>query len=195
MIETSSSIKSRGFTLLELLASLAIIATLVSLVVVYLGDVKKKAGIAGCMANLRTIHVGLTAQHQDTHRWPEVPDSVRGNDDSYSNFWRVTLKPYGVAEKSWRCPTSAQTVKRTPEQDKIDIDYSPAEFGDVIQGQGQSGLVQTEFGPFEFPKQPWVVESGDFHGDGNLLITTSGETISLNEFYRRQTGRNPPWGK
>ncbi len=170
-----------AFTLVELLISIVIVGVLLSLILFSFDGVRARVEVANCMANLRSISIALSAQLADTKRWPQVPEGI--DEAGYARFWRQTLAPYGVDSKVWRCPTAKRTVQRTGEEELVEIDYTPAEFDEM------------ESTPFKYQNQPWVVEAGDFHGDGNLLITTSGETISFNEFYRRQTGSKPPWAK
>lgn len=172
----------RGLTLAELLAALGIIAVLATIVLFSLDGFRARIESAKCLSNLRNIYVGLSALMADKKVWPQIPEDM-DESDAQALFWRRTLAPYGVDAGVWRCPTAARMISRSPEAEAVDIDYTPAEFDEL------------ESTPFKHPNQPWVVEAGDFHGDGNLLILTSGEALSFNEFYRRQTGNKPPWAR
>ena len=173
--------KINAFTIIELLVSLAILAIVTTLGLSFFQGAQQRTEMVKCMGNVKNIHVALSAQMQDTKRWPQVPENL--DETGYQRFWRTTLAPYGADSKVWRCPSSGRFVQRTPEEEELDIDYAPAEFDD------------TEFAPFENTKQPWVVESGDFHGEGNVLITAGGTVVPFNKFYSDQTGQKPPWAK
>ncbi len=168
-----------GVTLVEVLVAVVILAVVITMSTFYFAGLETRGEVVKCMSNLKSLHVALNAQFQDTQRWPQVPENL--DDDGYALFWRRTLAPYGADEGVWRCPTAKRTVERSPAEEKIEIDYACAEFDD------------SDFAPFEESRQPWVVESGDFHGEGNLLITTGGSVHSFNSFYRNQTGQDPPW--
>ncbi len=41
------------------------------------------------------------------------------------------------------------------------------------------------FTPHQWPRQPWFIESGDVHGNGNLLIFTDGSISEVNDLIPR----------
>ena len=44
--------------------------------------------------------------------------------------------------------------------------------------------------PYKWPTQPWFAETGDFHGEGPLMIFCKGNVSSLKQFLRENgTGK------
>ena len=61
------------------------------------------------------------------------------------------------------------------------IDYMPMPFDDKPTT------------PHQWPRQPWFVEVGDMHGNGNLIIFTDGSVSDLKTVAgRNQSRRQPP---
>lgn len=99
----------RGFTLLELLAAVAVFAVLVALLVPTVGSARDKANTAGCASNLRSIGGLMTtyaAEHDgylpipceekiSTREWP-----YGTNKEWPFNNWMGQLAPYaGISLK------------------------------------------------------------------------------------------------
>lgn len=66
---------ARGFSLIELLVTLAVVAILSAILMPAFGNVRTMALRLMCQNNLRGIHVGLTAYASD-HRAETLPDSM-----------------------------------------------------------------------------------------------------------------------
>jgi len=98
--------KSRlGFTLIEMLVVIAIIALLASLLMPALGRIREKAQKTACMSNLHQI--GLAAQGYANDHEGYLPYAAY----SSSIRWYTKLAPYaggGVLEKQsiWSCPST-----------------------------------------------------------------------------------------
>lgn len=98
---------ARAFTLLELLAVIAIIGCLVSLLMPTLATLRQKADSTACVGNLRQL--GISAQlyagdHDQTmpviEPWPSQP--VYSSEDGAQNLL-TALKPYGVTDAVLHC--------------------------------------------------------------------------------------------
>jgi prepilin-type N-terminal cleavage/methylation domain-containing protein len=174
---------ARGFTLVEALIVIVMVALLTTLAVPFYGALKVRAGLAGCLGNLRSLSVALNGYLQDNNMiWPQLPQS---NNNSTSNnstmsgkqinkWWRDTLTPFGITERNWVCPNDSATLKHlqteTPDQFNASS-YTLTQF-DELPGAA-----------FKW-QQPWVMERAGFHGKTrgpNMLMPdgTIQEGVSL----------------
>lgn len=80
---------SRGFTLVELLVVISIVALLVSLLLPALGSAKRHAVAAACLSNVRQIAIAHAAYMNDFKSVPAAP-GVSGT----SNFWNYLAPRY-----------------------------------------------------------------------------------------------------
>ena len=93
-----------GFTLTELLVTVAIIAVLAGIAVPVFNGVRKKADRAACFNNLREIGVGLELYLRDHNgRMPNVSFSDQDLEEEEQPF-HVLLGPYIDDPKIFRCP-------------------------------------------------------------------------------------------
>ena len=166
--DSASSVKCRhsgsgGFTLLEVLAATLIIAVLAVLVAPNYNSWLAKAAQARCMANMRSIHVGLGAHLNDNKDiWPQGPSLLEGK--PWAEFWIRTLQPQGITQRTWECP-AIHRMLGSPSRDQItseSVHYIPTMF-DNIPGTAR-----------RWPSQPWLVERADAHGSGALICFTDG---------------------
>lgn len=102
-----------GFTLVELLLCVVIIALLASLLWPALGNVAQRADSVACLANLRELGnaVQLCAQEHD-NTYPEIetdPANPIYPPEAGVKPLGETLKPYGVTEKTLRCRADVKT--------------------------------------------------------------------------------------
>ena len=164
-----------GFTILELLAVIAILLILSVLVMPNYGKWVAKAQEAKCMANMRSIHLGLATYLNDNRDvWPQGP--APETDAAWSGFWIRTLEPQGIPAGTWRCPTIGsliRTASNTP-FDAASIHYIPTMFT-AVQGIAR-----------RWPTQPWLVERMDAHGNGALICFTDGSVKSFHKVLAEQ---------
>jgi prepilin-type N-terminal cleavage/methylation domain-containing protein len=92
-----------GFTLLELLVGIAVIALLASLLLPALGRAKRSAHATACISNLHQIGLALQLYVEDNeHRLPycAMIPSANTNLKSIS----ITLAPYLGPKQVFKCP-------------------------------------------------------------------------------------------
>lgn len=99
----------KGFTLVELLCVIAIIAVLGSLLMPALGQMLAKAHSTACAANLRQIGVAVSLyvnDHDNTFPYIETDPTnpVLYPEDVTAKPMLETLAPYGVSAKTLQCP-------------------------------------------------------------------------------------------
>ena len=133
-----------------------------------------------CSANLRNLYVATELFLQQNESWPQIEDDddEDGPSDSGSG-WIAALKPFGVSEKTWICPTVQNLLGNPDLSDpaNIRIDYIATPFDD------------RPMTPHQWPRQPWFAEVGDVHGHGNLIIFTDGSISDLKTVAAKQTGK------
>jgi prepilin-type N-terminal cleavage/methylation domain-containing protein len=169
--------KERGFTLLELMTALVVVAILVTLLIPAVEGLRGKADRAGCMGNLRGLFAAGNAYMQDKQEWPQVPTS-QIREPSYALAWIKAFEPYKLGRKNWVCPSIQRQMKNPDIYDdkSARVDYTATPFDTNSRS------------PFLWPTHPWFIERGDMHGDGNLILFTNGSIKSLVEV-RRDTVR------
>jgi hypothetical protein len=117
-----------------------------------------RASDAGCKANLRTLHAGLSTYMQDHGMvWPQIPETVLDDEseqsDKEAEWWFGTLKDYDVPKKTWICPGDNDRKKILEAEDIHVSTYTITQFDDIPNTAYRW-------------KQPWVIEDGDMHGRG-----------------------------
>lgn len=166
---------TRAFTILEVLAVMLILLIIITLVVPNFGTWVAKAQEARCMANMRSIHLGLSTylnDHDDI--WPQGPPP--DTDAAWSEFWIRTLEPQGITASTWRCPTIAGLLRTQDNApfDAASIHYIPTMF-DATPGIAR-----------RWPTQPWLIERMDAHGNGALICFTDGSIKSFHKVLAEQ---------
>lgn len=131
--------------------------------------------------DLRSLYVATESYIQQNGSFPQI--SI-GDDDSdtaeqdYVKAWMNALRPFGISEKNWICPT-IQNLLGNPDYvqpSNARIDYFSTPFDDK------------PISPHQWPKQPWFIEAGDVHGNGNLIMYADGSVSDLNTA-KTQSGR------
>lgn len=144
--------------MLELLVVIVIIGLLVALVMPMAGIFKAKASNAACVGNMRALHSGFQTYLGDHQLvWPQVPDGLPRNGDQgdmLAKFWHDQLKDYGIAKKNWICAADEELHKHIDESDVFYSTYTISEFDEQPNRA------------YQWPNQPWIIESGELHGRG-----------------------------
>jgi len=167
-----------GFTVLDVTAALVIVAILAVLFVPSFGDYLNRAREVSCLARMRAITVALHGylhDHQDV--WPQGPRPTE--ESAWEAFWLATLKPYGIADKDWRCPsiTALLAAQGVASRDMPALHYQPAMFPPT------PGIAT------RYATQPWLIERADAHGRGALIAFPGGEVKSAQRILAELGGR------
>ena len=126
------------------------------------------------MTNLRNLFAALDADTRDQGHWPQCPYEI-GNPE-FDRWWLKELSHYNLSRANWECPTFQRMQERgeAEKKDEKTIDYVPTPFDDQPRT------------PYKWASQPWAVEVGDFHGDGNLVLFPDGSIKGFNQFLAGQ---------
>ena len=164
---------SGGFTLIELIAVIAILGILAGLIFTATGSLVHKAEKPACMANLKNLHLALSTYLVDNQRWPQVPSGIELDSTEEDAWWRTTLAPYGMTEKSWSCPTLCRTAKEKHTEEALrENHYVPSLFDEYAAT------------PYRWPTMPWAMEVGNNHGSGLLIIMMDGSIQPYEQFHK-----------
>ena len=156
--------RAAAFTLLELLIALVIVGILMTLLMPVYGHMRERAQKVQCMANLRGLYVGTETYLQRNGSWPQIFLKNYGSPPDYANAWVAALAPFGIERSTWICPTIQELLHNPDYKNSASarLDYISTGFDDKPTS------------PHQWPRQPWFIESGDVHGNGNLIIFTDG---------------------
>src|ERR1700682_6284939 len=169
-----------AFTVIELTVVIAIIAVLVAIAIPTISGLRARAQRVQCSANLRNLFVAAESYLQQNGSWPQISeDDSDSAEQNYAAAWTAALKPFGISEKTWICPT-VQELMRNPDVSNPEnrrADYAVMPFDDKQMTQHQ------------WPRQPWFVEAGDMHHHGNLIVFTDGSISDLNTVVENQSGQ------
>jgi len=108
-----------GFTLVELLVVIAMIALLASLLLPALVSAKASARSAKCKSNLRQIGIGLRLYVDDFSRYPPV---WLGGDAPDAFTWRSLLVPYLFGLNQSLTNRDVAELFHCPEKNRLELD-------------------------------------------------------------------------
>lgn len=161
---------------MELVTVILILAILIAMILPGFAYLQNRAERSKCLQNLRNLYVSTTVYLQDHGSWPQI-DPKTLNTPEYPDAWIKALEPYNLGTQNWVCP-SVQRALKNPDLTKPGtrrIDYFATPFG------------PERHLPYKYPRQPWFIERGDMHGDGQLILFPTGEVQSLKEVLRDKT--------
>jgi prepilin-type N-terminal cleavage/methylation domain-containing protein len=160
-----------AFTLLELLIAILIVGILATLLIALISTLRARAQRFQCTANLRSLYVSADLFLQQNGSWPQIPrTSSETGSEEYAKAWIDALAPFGANGKTWICPTIQELLSQPDysNPENVRIDYIPMPFDDKPTT------------PHQWPGQPWFIETGNMHNNGNLIIFTDGSVSDLN---------------
>ena len=158
-------------TVLEVVTVMLVIIILVVIMLPVFAQIQRRAEKAGCIANLRALHVAADLYMQEHHFWPQI--KTNGVDPTtVATKWIAALQPYGIAQVNWECPTIQKSLHNPDmtDPDNARIDYISSPFDMNPQS------------PYRWATQPWFIESSDNHGGGNLILFPDGHVQELGDF-------------
>jgi prepilin-type N-terminal cleavage/methylation domain-containing protein/prepilin-type processing-associated H-X9-DG protein len=101
-------IRRAGFTLVELLVVIGVIAILIGLLTPALSRARYEANLTNCASNERQLVVAMTAYASDNGGYfPRQDANISGGDNPGSVsplFWSLMTKTYGVPQSAMFCP-------------------------------------------------------------------------------------------
>lgn len=170
--------------MLELLTVLVIIVVLAVLGIGMFDQIRARSERVNCTSNLRNLYSAFQSYIVQYGHWPQNPHKLA--DKNHDGWWIDEMEKVGIGEKSWQCPTHTRFAKQAaremgiaePDPNKKRkedrrIHYMPTPF---------DGNQAT---PRRWPTQPWLIETGNFHGDGPLIIFPDGTVTSFGQFIRQ----------
>jgi prepilin-type N-terminal cleavage/methylation domain-containing protein len=170
----------RAFTLLELVTVVLVVAILGVMLAPVYQQALIRAARSKCMENLRGLHVAANLYMGDHHAWPQISNAGVAQ-TVVATKWIARLQPYGVQQINWICPT-IQQLKGNPDLNNtqnVRIDYTSTPFDSNPQT------------PYRWARQPWFVENGNMHGNGNLIVFPDGHIEQMNDLLAGQGSASP----
>ncbi len=162
-----------AWSLTELLVVMAIIAVLMTLFVsIAYNKIRMKTERALCRQQMSTIHTALNNCLIDQGHWPQFPfEKIKEGtgENEVHKYWITTLLPWGGPKpEGWLCPTEKRlrAGEKKEDRDEYESSYLVTPFDEQQ----------------ETPKayhQPWVMERGDFHGEGNIMLMENGHEEAI----------------
>jgi type II secretory pathway pseudopilin PulG len=164
---------NRGISLVEILVCVGILAILGTIAAKAWNRAVAASATAKCMENMRSLQVSLATYIQDKGHWPQVPPEIdvssSNNDSAYEDWWLEELKDYGGTPEVWQCPIIKRVTSSKHPDGRPKIHYTPTPFD------------AKPMTPYRWSTQPWLVEIGNMHGRGALLIFPDGSIRTIND--------------
>lgn len=177
----------RAFTLLETVGVVVILALLATLCTPLVVRYTARAEGLQCMANLKSLGLAANAYIEDYRRWPQItperkPAASSGSSSpaaqDHASQWIAAFAPYGVSEKTWRCPTVEKRIRSHGRPEALKqprIDYTPTNFDSRPES------------PRQWPKHPWFIERGSLHASGPNILFADGSLASFDDIAKFKT--------
>lgn len=164
--------RGSAISIVEILLVVTIIAILTSMGGLVYRGVRERAEVGQCMSRMKRLHQFAALYVGDHNTWP-YPDHVQpDNIEGWGRAWQQLTEPYGLEPEDLVCPTHQRTSGNPNVHQQPRIDYLATPF---------SG---GRWAPYRWARQPWFIEVGDFHGNGNLIIFPDGHIESLRDIAR-----------
>ncbi len=165
------SCASKGFTLIEILVVMVVIAILVTLAVPSYKAQRRRAEKVVCISQMRVLHTAFDNYMADQKRWPQMPGGIfeSPEETDFWKWWILTMEPYGGGESFWLCP-SDKVQKES--KDEYNGSYLPTQFD------------AHHHTPYRWGNQPWLLERGNFHLKGAHVMMPDGSIHNSIDIYR-----------
>jgi prepilin-type N-terminal cleavage/methylation domain-containing protein len=160
---------SRGFTLVELVVVIGILAILISLVLPVARNLMPRADEIVCMSRLRGLWLKFAPCATEPEGWPQVPKDIKIGSRQEQQWWiDYSSNALGVPEKLWHCPTIERASARAQKNDEVPLIHFLPTLFDSRPGT-----------PNKWMSMPWFSEIGNIHGKGNLVIRSDGTVVPM----------------
>lgn len=162
----------RAMTIPELMVVLAILAALTGLGIGGYQQFISKAESVDTIAKLRNMHAGLHSYLNDQLTWPQEPDDDEADlsGDALWEWWKKELKPVGIREEDWYTTAHLRRLNREMKEAggkaiSMEEMKEALAFPSIIPISFPPGPTE----PFRYRSQPWVFETGEYHGDEGVF--------------------------
>lgn len=161
-----------GLTVLELLITVIITLVLGTIVSISYAGILNRAERVACTGNLRALHAAFSGYTLDRGSWPQEPPLLGDEGSKFYGWLTGELSPYGGGREAWICPTERRRQIESEGEKEFVGSYTPTMFDSGPQV------------PWQWENQPWLVERGDNHLSGQLLLFPSGKVVSVGDFMK-----------
>ncbi len=153
---------------MELIVTVLIISILAGTLTAGLSSMREKANRVACTSNLRVLHQAFADYTLDKGYWPQEPDGLGSEGHEFFGWIIGEVTPYGGGRNVWICPSDKRLNLINVTTKNFEGSYVPTLFS------------ATEGRPWQW-KQPWIMERGNAHGSGALMIMPDGAVLTSNE--------------
>jgi len=148
----------------------AIVLILIGLLAGVVSRLPGAADRVRCTENLKQLYLGLNGYLEDNGHWPQEPPLTYSQQKEHADFWMTALRPYGITDATWQCPGVLRLGKLKQDVNAPKMHYSPTPFDNKPMT------------PKKWSTMPWVVEIGNIHGHGPLLILPDGSVHDWDDY-------------
>jgi len=197
--------KKSGFTLIEILVVVAIIALLAAILFPVFGRARENARRASCMSNLKQIMLGVMMYTQD---YDERLPILVSTDYPGSRVmpWFQRLVPYIKSSQLFQCPSDNNTTERlqdaVPSAQRFPVSYAANSYSTTGVG-GSLNVAGRSLAEFEHPSTTvYLSDAGAqsagasgiaFNADGSLKLEKPGCPLLSAPFSSGATGTDNNW--
>ena len=190
----------RALTLAELLVVIAILAVLLAVAVTSYQNTISKAESVDAITKLKSMYAGLHNYLVDKQTWPQEPDEDADvSDQVLWDWWKKEMQPYGINEQDWFTTSHLRRLNREMKEAggkaiSMDEMKEATEFPSIFPTNFDPGPTE----PYRYQGQPWVTETGEYHGDeGVFIVMPSGSIQKMLTASQMNAAKakTPPAGK